>query len=348
VRFFILLCWVLVLSWATHFIASPVWRTPVVTQELLSKADAALTTNWTTNGSQSDIIASADGGIRIERDIEKYHRIFQNIPLLNNSKLLRFQAQLSTNTSVVDRFNWKWRAPTVLFLRLPAGDRRGPFSEAPMFFNSVVHLDEVIELQRPYDSIELSFVKPRHASWQLSNVNLSETEQHPRYVVSQFVLAGFWLITLCIGIYRAWCRAPLPTAVVVSVLGGVLGAVLASKNLVDLLYSVLKKLLNSVGGGITSGQFSSLTQSGHIILFAVLTFVVLVFHKHWNLWYTQVVLGIGVLAVATEALQRHAFGRSPDVQDFVLDLVGIFVGLVVFAFFRGFYKALASFLTRSA
>jgi len=326
------------LSWATHFVASPTWRTPITASEILLEADAQLPSNWTTPGPASEIVASPDGAVRIERDMDKRRRIVKSIPLPDNTTLMRFQANLHTDTSALDRFSWDWQAPVVLFLEVPEAKQRYPLSERPLFFKYNVQLDEVIELEMPQESIELSFLKPVNASWQLSKVSLSGVIEHPRYHESRYILAGLWLITLSIGIYRAWLRARLPTVLVVGVLAGVLGGVLASKDLVVKFFAILRNSMNSLGGDITSGQFSSLMQSGHIVLFAVLTLMVLVFHKRWNLLYTEVVIGMVVLAIATEALQRHVLGRSPDIQDFLLDIIGIALSLIVFVAMRGMYR----------
>jgi len=337
-KFIILMVWVLMLSWATHFVASPTWRTPITSSEILVNSDVHDPSNWMTKGPESEIVANTAGAIYIDREADKRRRIWQTIALPENTTLLRFQANLRTDSSSIDRFDWNWEPPVVLFLRVLEGQQRYPLSERPMFFQSSIELDEVVELEMPHDTIELSFLKPPRASWQLSNVSLSTVVQHPRYSESRHILAALWLVTLCAGAYRAWRRARFPTLVVVGILTAVLGGIMASKELVGDLFTLMRNSMNSLGGDITSTQFSSIMQSGHIVLFAVLTFVVLVFHKHWDLFYTEVVVGIGVLAIATEALQRHALGRSPDIQDFLLDIVGIFVALAIYGVLRGLFK----------
>lgn len=330
------MCWVLLLSWVTQFTASPTWRAPVATAELLSSEEASNPSNWTTKGPIEEIVASADGTISIQRDIDQWRRIYQWIDLPENTKLLRFQADVRTDTPSIERY--RWRPYPVLFFKLSEGRDKFPFNVRPMFFVSSLQIDEVIELSQPQDKIELSLVKPRQASWQFSNISLSVVEEHSRYTNGRYVLACLWLITLCLGVYRAWCRARLPTVMVVGVLVGVLGGVLASKDLINSFFMLLRESLNRLGGDLTVEQFSSITQAGHIILFALLTFVVLVFHKRWNLYYTQVIIGIGVLAVATEELQRHALGRSPNIQDFLYDVLGIFAGMIIFGLLRALYK----------
>ncbi len=336
-RFFALMCWVLLLSWLTHFAASPTWRTPVITERLLIEADAANPLGWQSSGPASKISVSNEGVIGVQRDINKRGRISRHIALPINASLLRLQATLQTDTSAADRLTWH-PAP-VLLLKDPTRSNKYLLVERPMFFQSLVTLDEVIELEQPNTSIEVLFSSPPQTDWQLSNLTLSSVDEDARYRVSQYLLAGLWLITLCIGIYRAWRRARMPTVVVVGILGPLLGAVLASSDAVSAFFTIFKRSLNHLGGGITSGQFSSLMQNGHVILFAVLTLAVLIFHKHWGLLHRQVLVGLGVLAVATEALQRHAVGRSPDVQDFLFDVFGVLLGFLIFAVFKGLFKA---------
>jgi len=338
VRFFILMFWILLLSWATHFVASPTWRTPITSSELLVNSTVQDPSAWMTKGPKSEILANTTKGISIDRESDKRRRIWQTIALPDNTTLLRFQGSLKTDSSAIDRFSWEWQPPVVLFLRVFNGPRQYPLSERPMFFQSVIHLDEVIELTMPHDIIELSFLKPPQASWQLSNVNLTAVVEHPRYSESRYILAALWLVTLCAGAYRAWRRARLPTLVVTGVLTALLGGVMASKELVGNIFTLMRNSINSLGGDITGAQFSSVMQSGHIVLFAALTLVVLMFHKRWNLLYFEVIVGVSVLAIATEALQRHALGRSPDIQDFLLDMIGILVALVIFGFFRRVFK----------
>ena len=93
-----------------------------------------------------------------------------------------------------------------------------------------------------------------------------------------------------------------------------------------------------VGGQVTAGHFSTFMQSGHIGLFCVLTMTALIFRRQWYLTYIQILSGIFVLAIATEALQRHAFGRSPDVQDFIFDVFGIAIGTILFKLGRGLFS----------
>jgi len=143
-------------------------------------------------------------------------------------------------------------------------------------------------------------------------------------------LVGLWGLTLVLAIVWAWRRARASTFLLCVVLGAVLIGVLASRPHVVMVYRVVINWITSFGVRLTADDFSAAMQFGHIALFAGLSVAILFGHRRWQMSTLQALASVVVIAIATEALQRHAFGRNPDVQDFIFDVIGIALGYVLY------------------
>lgn len=327
-KFFALLVWVLTLSWLTHAAASPSWRAPNIVEEFLSATQAANLSEWEVKPASTVMVAAPGPSIVLNPDTNKWGRAIRLVPVTPTENLYRLKITLTTDTLPAQRFTL-FPEP-VFHFHVNTGTQKYPFVERPMFFRSEVRIDEVIELTGEHSEVELSFITTKNSIWRLSNLSLSAVREHGRYNTSFSALIGLWGLTLLWGVLKAWRRSRLPTLAVGGLLAVVLIGVLASRIQVMQVFGLLSTGIRSVGGQLSAGNFSTFMQAGHIGLFCVLTFAALVFRRKWYLTYTRIVLGALVLAIATEALQRHAFGRSPDVQDFIFDILGIVVGSILY------------------
>ena len=323
-RFFALFFWVLALSWLTHAAASPSWRTSNTVDVFLSSEQASNLSLWKVDRASTSIVEGADESILVNPDTDRWGRAMRDVAVSPTEKFYHLKATLRTDSNPTQRLTLFPKPVFHLFVK--HGEQQYPFVERPMFFKNEVLIDEIIELTGTHDEVELSLVKAPNANWRLSNLSLSAVQVHKRYNGSFSVLIGLWGLTLLWGVTKAWRRSGLPTLVVGALLTVFLVGVLASRSQVVYLFDLLSNAIRSIGGQITAGHFAVFMQMGHIGLFCVLTVAALVSRHHWRLSYIQIILGMIVLAVATEALQRHVFGRTPDAQDFIFDVFGIAIG----------------------
>lgn len=337
-NFSLLLAWVLVLSWLTQTAASPDWRASTITQAILPASQALDTVEWVP--SKETVAATIDetGALYVARPDNRWAVITRRLSLVpagnstdssdSSVSLLRFRATLETDTPALDRVTLT--PGPVLHLFLDHGERQYPFVARPMFFQSSVEVDTLIELRERHESLEIALIAAPNSNWRLSDLSLSAVAEHPRFAHSFSALIALWGLTVLLGVLIAWRRSKLPTLIVGLVVILVLIGVLSSRTQIVKLFEFLSNELQAVGGQVTSGHFGAAMQSGHLLLFSALTFLALVFHRRWWMTRTKVLAGVVVLAIATEALQNHAFGRSPDIQDFALDLIGIAIGTMVY------------------
>jgi len=328
VKFLITVVWLLFLTWLTHTFASPQWRSDGLEIDLLTHDQMLEASAWTLHGPIESVDYHADQSITIERKLGAWTRMTRDVSLPPNTTLLRLKASLQAEFETSE--NISLFPPPVLHLKTPGGSNPYPFVSRPMFFQRQLLVDELIELDVAYDSIEVGLIAPRMSDWRYRSVSLMAATEHWRYPHSVTALMALWGLSVLWLVVKAWRRAWLPTMVVLGVLATVLVGVLSSSTQIVRGYGLMAEWASRIGGTIGRGQFSSVMQFGHVSLFAALSFIALLFHKRWRLSRVQVLTGILVIAVATEALQRHVFGRSPDVQDLVFDGIGILVGTAAY------------------
>ena len=344
-RFFALMVWVLLLSLLTHAAASPSWRVPEITEVFLNPTQAADLSQWQVKPATTTIVSvplsasellnrvssGAESGFSmvLNPDSPKWGRAVRIVSVEPSEKLYRLKARLRTKATATERFTF-FPAP-VFHFSVSHGAQRYPFVARPTFLRNDVHIDEVIELTSGYEEIELSLITAPNSKWQLSNLSLSAVREHSRYNASFTALIGLWGLTFLWGAMKAWRRSRLPTLAVGGLLALVLIGVLSSRAQVMHFFGLISDTIRAVGGQIVAGHFSTFMQGGHIGLFCLVTVASLVFRKQWQLSFGQIISGVLVLAIATEALQRHAFGRSPELQDFMFDMLGIVIGVILYA-----------------
>jgi len=328
VRFFALLLWVFALSWLTHEAASPSWRSPDTVAVFINPTQAAELSEWEVKPASTTIVAAPGPSMALNPDNDKWGRAVRTITVAPSENLYRLKATLSTDGDPLQRFTLF--PVTVFHLRVNQGPQKYPLMERPMFFQHEVHIDEIIELKGRPEQVELSLITSANSNWRLSNLSFSAVREHSRYNISFSALIGLWALTLFWGLTKAWRRSPLPTLAVGGLLALVLLGVLSSRGQMLNLFSWFVGVATSIGGKLTKGDFSGLMQFGHIGMFCALTVVALVFRWRWKLNYSQIILGVVVLTIATEALQRHAFGRSPNMQDIIFDSLGIAAGAILY------------------
>ena len=332
-NFFALLVWVLVLSWLTQMAASPQWRASNFNPAVLSAADALDPDQWVASSESASPLIDDRGDLYVGRRDKRWGSVKRRVPLViegssSANQLYRLQATLSTDKPWSDRLSLN--PGPVLHLYVDQGTRQYPFVARPMFFQSRVRIDTLVELRQQQAMMEIALIAMPGSNWRLSDLSLIAAREAPRYAHSFTALIALWGLTFLCGVVAAWRRARVPTLTVGLVVTLVLIGVLSSRTQVLQWFAYLSTEIRTVGGQITSGHFSAVMQSGHLVLFTGLTFLALSFHRRWWLKPLQIVSGIVVLAIATEALQNHAFGRSPDVRDFALDVIGIVVGAVLY------------------
>lgn len=328
----------MVLSWLTHLAATPEWRAPNTVEVFLDQDDALVLNEWEPRPDSTVVVLQAESSIVLNPESSAWGRLFRTIPVASTENLFRLQATLTTVAQPIQRFTL-FPKP-VLHFRVFHGSQQYPFVARPMFFQNEVRIDEILELNGTHEQIELAFITAPNSKWQLSNLTVSAVREHGRYSLSFSALIGLWGLTLLWGAVQAWRRSRIPTLAVGVLLGLVLLGVLASRDQVTRVFSLLSDGVRVAGGQLTAGHFSAFMQSGHVGLFFALTIAALIFHRKWRLHHIQIIFGMVGLAIATEALQRHAFGRSPDVQDFVFDILGIALGSILFEMGKRFIRVI--------
>jgi len=332
VRFIALLCWVLLLSWLTHVLASPWWRAPNPVAVLLSETEALDTSAWQTLPKSASLSVLDEKALSVTRPPGAWGRALRVIDLPPDTRLIRLEARLGAMSSYRDTVTL-FPKP-VFHLRVDQGVQRYPLVERPMFFQRVHKIDELVTLPMGNEILELGLLAPPNLEWRVSGLTVTSVTEHRRYAQSFSAVIALWGLTVLWVVVKAWRRSRVPTALIGVVIAGVLVGVLSSRSQVVSAFHLIAKSVASIGGEVTANQFSSFMQAGHVILFAVLTLFALILRQRWLVQTWQVITGIFVLAIATEALQRHALGRSPDIQDLLFDTLGIMAGWMLFSVFR--------------
>jgi len=345
VRVTVLLCWVLALSWLTHYLASPDWRAGETRLILLTPVDASDVKKWSlrqqatgfrvqVGGDESVIhdatVVSEDKALIVARKPGRRGAAFRIVELPKNTSMLRLQAHLRAAPIVRESITLTPEPAFHIKTLNVNGSHRYPLVERPMFFQRTLSIDKLIEISHNTTSVELSLMVSPGSDWQLSKLSLSTVEEHGRYIHSFRALLALWGLTLLLLVVGAWRRSRVSTVLVFTVLAIVLSGVLATRALVVQAFRALAEGLLMVGGELTQRDFHAVMQFGHILLFALLAIVVLATHRRWALHPIQALCGILVVAVASEALQSHVLGRNPNMQDFLFDLIGVCVGSALF------------------
>ncbi len=322
------LIWVLCLSYLTHLGASPDWRAPEVIQTFVSANEWYDNSQWNTEPEGARLAEGPDRSVYLVGPSNRWLHAKRSFALTEADRLIRLQATLRSITPPLQRVT-PFPRP-VLHVHIEQATEPYPLVEHPMFFQSKVVLDKIVELDSSATSMELALIASPGSHWRLSDVIVTSVVANDRYQIGLWVLALLWLLTLLAGVYFAWQRAKLPTVVVGVVFSTVLVGVLSSRTQVIESFGVISRGMQTIGTDLNTGHLTLFMQIGHVSLFTALTFSALLFHTHWRFTFKQVLLWLVALAIATEALQRHVIGRNPDIQDFMFDIVGIGLGVVFY------------------
>lgn len=322
------LIWVLCLSYLTHLGASPNWRAPEVIQTFVTAGQLQDNAQWNTEPDGARLAEGPDASVYLVGPSNRWLHAKRSFPLTESDRLIRLQATLRSITPPMQRATLFPRP--VLHLQVEQATEPYPLVEHPMFFQSKVVLDKIVELDSSATAMELALIASPNSHWRISDVFITSVVANNRYTIGLWILSVLWALTLLACGYFAWQRAKLPTLVVGVVFSAVLLGVLSSRTQVIASFGAISRGMQTFGTDLNTGHLTLFMQIGHVALFAALTCSALLFHTHWRFTFKQVLLWLVALAIATEALQRHVIGRNPDIQDFMFDMVGIGFGIILY------------------
>jgi len=146
VRITLLLVWVLLLSWITHFAASPGWRAPKELAEIISTSQALDPAKWSVKDGFTALQISPTGEITIDR-LQGWRAVaVQKIELPPNLSLLRLQATLKVISLSSQEITLYPKPVLHVLTRGPSGGRY-PYVARPMFFESTIRICVLPTLQ---------------------------------------------------------------------------------------------------------------------------------------------------------------------------------------------------------
>lgn len=168
--------------------------------------------------------------------------------------------------------------------------------------------------------------------WRLNELTIRAVSTSPVYSIAMVAA----LVPLTIGILFVIVRLcrhlkPLQLIVLTSVAAVTITSTsLASSTMDQVRTIVLSQILSERLAGFWELHTFEVQKSGHVVVFMLITMAAFWARKRLNASYAQCFCCLLMLALLTEALQRHSIGRTPRLEDVGLDVVGMFFGYALF------------------
>lgn len=196
----------------------------------------------------------------------------------------------------------------------------------------VEHFVKLVKPTAGSDQLQLYWRLFTPGQWRLQDLTIRSVKISPAYYVAMLatlIPLGIGVLFIIIRLFRH--LKPLQ----VMFLTGVAAVTITSTSLAN---STMDHVRNVMLRNIPSDHLVSLWElnqyevqkSGHVLVFMLITLVALWARKRLKVTYAQLVSSLFILALLTEALQRHSIGRTPRLEDIGLDLIGMCIGCVLF------------------
>ncbi len=287
---------------------------------------------WTTNG-QVTFNGTTDGGVALENDdLESRTYLRRDVDLPPGLTLVNLEATVSTEDVVSGEEIWQsariylvqrdqegqalWKEPHNLFTF--KGTRDG------------VRVQKVFPIPPSIDNATLSLELSNATGWMMvSDLKVYPVEERAAF---QKMAMGLMVVWGALAITAAFMLVGSITSIWVKMgLGVTFGVLVAGLFMPAPMRNALIEPLQTSYGTALGIEPDMI---GHCVVFTVMAFLVRLgrlgdsFVLHFFCWI--------VLASATEVLQLFTFDREPTVLDFLVDALGIVIGLTLAQIFKPF------------
>lgn len=308
--------------------------------------------SWEYSGPDGSVVIEESGWIRLSsNDPAKFVSLTQVVRGVAQAPLLRFSGEVRTEG--VRQGEKGWHAARLI---LSSHDNEGNWVPSPHHVVSLVGshdwkcYGQVFSPADGADTLQASAqLAMASGSMWIRNLSLHAVEEKTSHVFLQAAGIGLW------GMYLLWLISPYFTcargavwkwAVVASFAMVLTGKSVPGECLVDLQHKgadVSHQILRAASSDSTTPaphrsawKAIKAANGGHVVLFVLLG-VCLVAACPVVSWKT-IFFDTGILAGATELLQFFIRGRTPLFSDWLLDLAGISIGLLLCFVFRKIWR----------
>jgi len=264
--------------------------------------------------------------------------IKQTISNIQSHRFLRFSGKLKTEG--VEQKENNWQSARLLFVGLNAAGQ--PLYDVPHVLvaqhgtrdwqrsTRVFELnDEVVRLR-----IEVQLAKVKGIAW-AKDLSLMPIREKSAYRVYRGIAIGIWSVVAAwlLGDYlriHGFSKQQVPVAILLcAIVVGVLMPVEMKVSLADSLISLSPWIWHIVSSFSRSVSVDTYT-IGHFLAFVYLSLAV-----YWQTsYFRSLIQALGLLvlfAFVSEVLQFLVDGRNPQLMDFLTDVAGIFIALLICA-----------------
>ena len=210
------------------------------------------------------------------------------------------------------------------------------FANTFSYKSNLQHIDQLIELSDNIDRISVVWISNTSNVLTLKNLSIDIVRKSQLYtpvivaitllwlaltVHSMVLLAKFFSITSFLAILGA-------ATLIIS------GTMLTAGNVLELFEST-KHTVSTIGGSESLLPDITIVNSAiHIFFFVILT-LALLRQKVTSIPYFLALIALcASIAFATESMQRHRAGRSPSIEDLLLNFSGIALAIIIWLFFK--------------
>ena len=187
--------------------------------------------------------------------------------------------------------------------------------------------EQVAAVPTASEQVELFLAANTVGAWRLERLSVEAVRGAPRYRYALGALGIAWTALLLVSLgtmaRRGRWRSGALLAVALTVL---LLSVALVQPLVRAAAAPVMSALTALLPATSLPTSTALLKIAHAVGFSVLVVTLLVMRRATGLGVRGAIALASLLAVGTEALQRHHPGRSADLADIGIDLLGIGVG----------------------
>lgn len=286
-------------------------------------------------------------------------KVFQNIPI-EAPGFYRFEYDVGVK-DVVPHGVEEWASGNVaIIFRNEFGERTGSnMVTALVGSRRMISFSEILSLKKEYASVDFAF-RVFNATGQLivANPVMSKLQEYPLYKGTRIAIVVAWLaafVVLAIFAMRIASWGQVIGAILIGIVT-IVGVLLPLDLILGLnqkLAAVLPQtLLSTVRAALEKVYYgpevlypgAEVSKLGHLVVFMCLGMFVGWHYKRFGIYFSVAI--VVAFASATEALQVLVNGRSPSVNDLLLDSTGGLLGLVICIIPLWFYRWFPTMLAR--
>ncbi len=195
---------------------------------------------------------------------------------------------------------------------------------------SILLVNELIEVPRNADEVTLKIHFRSNGRWIVRNLNIWEVRLSHQYKSLSILLVLIWLAYFIYLARFCWNIVGTKTLITFSIaMVFIFLVTVASQSLVKASLHNMQRLLELTNESDARKSVQLIYRHSHTVLFFIFGLFLYHFSTVASLSKWQIFcFGIGI-ALATEAVQRHVFTRTPQLHDLIFDFIGLILAFVL-------------------